>query len=322
MNRIRTSMTIILNSLGVMSRHPKLMVYPLFNILGVIFIAIFFAMPVFFETSIFNAGEEWAAFQEVLQTRGQETRAAREAGNEGIVDHAPVTIGRVTFGGDGFMNLPIVPLAFLYLLSVYVMVFINVAFYSEIMKAFSGEQVRILRGIAFAATRWRAILVWSLMAGIVGLLIRKLEENIGFIGRWVVGLIGFTWSVASVFVIPVIIREQQQTNPVDYLKTSADIIKRSWGEGLAGMIGISGAIILFMIIATVFSIMLMVAMPMAVLFFAIGLFILILVLSLLSSLVKDIFLCGLYVYATEGVVPGDYDQSLMENAWRVKKKKK
>lgn len=322
MNRIRTSMTIILNSLGVMSRHPKLMVYPLFNILGVIFIAIFFAMPVFFETSIFNAGEEWAAFQEVMQTRGQETRAAREAGNEGIVDHAPVTIGRVTFGGDGFMNLPIVPLAFLYLLSVYVMVFINVAFYSEIMKAFSGEQVRILRGITFAATRWRAILVWSLMAGIVGLLIRKLEENIGFIGRWVVGLIGFTWSVASVFVIPVIIREQQQTNPVDYLKTSADIIKRSWGEGLAGMIGISGAIILFMIIATVFSIMLMVAMPMAVLFFAIGLFILILVLSLLSSLVKDIFLCGLYVYATEGVVPGDYDQSLMENAWRVKKKKK
>lgn len=322
MNRIRTSMTIILNSLGVMSRHPKLMVYPLFNILGVIFIAIFFAMPVFFETSIFNAGEEWAAFQEVLQTRGQETRAAREAGNEGIVDHAPVTIGRVTFGGDGFMNLPIVPLAFLYLLSVYVMVFINVAFYSEIMKAFSGEQVRILRGIAFAATRWRAILVWSLMAGIVGLLIRKLEENIGFIGRWVVGLIGFTWSVASVFVIPVIIREQQQTNPVYYLKTSAEIIKRSWGEGLAGMIGISGAIILFMIIATVFSIMLMVAMPMAVLFFAIGLFILILVLSLLSSLVKDIFLCGLYVYATEGVVPGDYDQSLMENAWRVKKKKK
>lgn len=322
MNRIRTSMTIILNSLGVMSRHPKLMVYPLFNILGVIFIAIFFAMPVFFETSIFNAGEEWAAFQEVMQTRGQETRAAREAGNEGIVDHAPVTIGRVTFGGDGFMNLPIVPLAILYLLSVYVMVFINVAFYSEIMKAFSGEQVRILRGIAFAATRWRAILVWSLMAGIVGLLIRKLEENIGFIGRWVVGLIGFTWSVASVFVIPVIIREQQQTNPVDYLKTSAEIIKRSWGEGLAGMIGISGAIILLMIIATVFSIMLMVAMPMAVLFFSIGLFILILVLSLLSSLVKDIFLCGLYVYATEGVVPGDYDQSLMENAWRVKKKKK
>lgn len=322
MNRIRTSMTIILNSLGVMSRHPKLMVYPLFNILGVIFIAIFFAMPVFFETSIFNAGEEWAAFQEVMQTRGQETRAAREAGNDGFVDHAPVTIGRVTFGGDGFMNLPIVPLAILYLLSVYVMVFINVAFYSEIMKAFSGEQVRILRGITFAATRWRAILVWSLMAGIVGLLIRKLEENIGFIGRWVVGLIGFTWSVASVFVIPVIIREQQQTNPVDYLKTSADIIKRSWGEGLAGMIGISGAIILFMIIATVFSIMLMVAMPMAVLFFAIGLFILILVLSLLSSLVKDIFLCGLYVYATEGVVPGDYDQSLMENAWRVKKKKK
>ena len=321
MNRIRTSMTIISNSLAIMTRHPRLLVFPVVNILGVIFIAIFFAMPVFFETSIFSAGDEWAAFQEMMQTRGEETRAAREAGSNGFVDHTPVTIGRVTFGGDGFMNAPIVPLALLYLLSVYVMVYLNVAFYSEIMKAFSGQQVRLTRGLAFAASRWRAILVWSLLAGVIGLIIRKIEENVGFVGRWITGLIGFTWSVASVFAIPVIVRESQQNNPVNYLKTSAGIIKRTWGEGLAGMIGISGAIILFMIIATAFSIMLMVAMPMAVLFFAIGLFVLILVLSLLSSLVKDIFLCGLYVYATEGVVPGDYDQDIMENAWRVKKKK-
>ena len=321
MKRNKNSMTIIGNSLTVMKGHPRLLVFPFFNLIGVIFIAAFFAFPVMFETSIFNAGDEWTLFQEMFEAHDQATREARQSGVTGEIEHEPFTIGRVTFNEKGFVSMPLTPLAILYLMSMYLMVFLNVAFYSEIMKAFSGEKVSLLRGLSFAVFKWRAILVWSLLAGIIGLLIRKLEENIGFIGRWITGLIGFTWSVASVFAIPVIIRETQQTNPMQYLKTSASIIKRTWGEGLAGMIGISGAIILMMIGFTLFFAMLIYSMPMAAIFFAICLFVAILILGLLSSMVKDIFLCGLYVYATEGVVPGEYDAALMEDAWRVKKKK-
>lgn len=324
MNRIRTSFAIIAQSLALISRHPKLVLFPVVNLAGLVFLFAFFCLPVFFETTVFTMEDEWAAFREMMQERGEENRVVREAGDSVFDDRAqsaPVTIGRVTFTGSGGVVFPLLPLAFYYLLFMVVMTWVNVAYYYEILQAYSGNPIVLARGFAFASRKWRAILAWSLLAGFVGLLIRKIEENVGFVGRWITGLVGFTWSVASVFAIPVIIREEQQSNPVAYLKTSAGIIKRTWGEGLAGIVSISVVIVLAIIAYTVLSFMVMFVLPeTAILYVIIGIFVVIFILGYLSMMMKDLFLCGLYVYATEGVVPGPYDPELMEHAWRVKKK--
>jgi hypothetical protein len=58
------------------------------------------------------------------------------------------------------------------------------------------------------------------------------------------------------------------------------------------------------------------------LFLAFLIFPVILVLMYLASVARNIFLCGLYVYASEGVVPGTFDAEIFDNAWKIKKVKK
>jgi len=110
----------------------------------------------------------------------------------------------------------------------FIATFFNVAFYHEILAALSGQAVSIGRGLKFASTRLRSILIWTLFAGLVGLLIKTIEERLALVGRIIGRFIGVAWSIAAVFVIPVIVREDQTANPVALLKRSAGILRRTW----------------------------------------------------------------------------------------------
>jgi len=35
-------------------------------------------------------------------------------------------------------------------------------------------------------------------------------------------------------------------------------------------------------------------------------------------MVNPVYRCALYIYATEGVVPGKFDKELLDSAWKVK----
>jgi hypothetical protein len=299
-----------------MQQHPKLLMFPMINLLSLLVIGIFFFMPLLVDINVFSLDEDIPAFQERMeQSRAErlaEAEARRATGIAGL---------RQAIEEDEPMSFPFLPMAVVYLITMFLTTFFNVAFYNEILQAFNGNTVSISRGLSFAMTRLRAIVLWSLLAGIVGIIIRKIEENVGFVGRWITGLIGFTWSVASVFAIPVIVREPQQINPITTLKDSAALIKRTWGEGLAGMVGMSAIIILFIIALVALSVVVMIAIPLSILYLSIFIFLTIFILGYLSMMMRDIFLCGLYVYATEGVVPGEFDEAMMEQAWRVKKRK-
>ena len=83
--------------------------------------------------------------------------------------------------------------------------------------------------------------MWTLFAGLVGLLIKALEQRLELVGRIIARLLGLAWSVAAVFVIPVIVREEQGANPVAMLRKSAGILKRTWGEALIGYAGLTFA---------------------------------------------------------------------------------
>jgi hypothetical protein len=41
--------------------------------------------------------------------------------------------------------------------------------------------------------------------------------------------------------------------------------------------------------------------------------------SYLASVVSRVYLCALYVYATDGVVPNRFDGHMMHSGWKVKK---
>ncbi len=214
-------------------------------------------------------------------------------------------------------------LAVVYLVSMFLATFFNAAFYHEILKALAGDAVSVGTGLRFAWSRARSILMWSLLAGTVGLIIKGLEERFGWIGQWVLRLIGVVWSVASIFAIPVIIREGT-TNPFDLLRQSAVTLRKAWGESLIGYVGVTvsswivllgslaflaGAIALAVLLRSPLLLFTAVATWLA------GMFLL----SYLVSVAGHVYRCALYVYASEGVVPAPYTPELMDAAWKVKK---
>jgi hypothetical protein len=169
-----------------------------------------------------------------------------------------------------------------------------------------------------------SIVAWSLLAGVVGWIIRTIEQRLPLAGRIVTGLIGMGWSIAAVFAIPVIIREQPTRNPIKILQLSAMTLKRTWGEGLIGYLGFSaGSVVIFVCsllplllasaIALVFKSVWLIGIAGAI--WVLGLFLM----AYISGVAGHVYRCALFKYATEGVVPEPYNQELLDMAWRVKK---
>ncbi len=211
-----------------------------------------------------------------------------------------------------------------YLASMVLATFFNVAFYHEILSALNGNSVSIARGLRMALAKIRQILMWSVFAGVVGFTIKTLERRFGLMGKITMRLIGMAWSVAAIFAIPVIIREDKSLNPLHYLKTSAIMLKRTWGESIIGYLGMGLACSLCVMFALgVLSIPLTLGLFLkniwlivaGVVIAAIGLF----VTAYLLQIISHIYRCALFVYASEGVVPEPFDQDMMELAWKVKK---
>jgi hypothetical protein len=61
-------------------------------------------------------------------------------------------------------------------------------------------------------------------------------ERVGFIGKIVVGTIGFVWVVATALVVPVL--AAGDIGPIEAIQRSVELFKKSWGEDLIGTAGI------------------------------------------------------------------------------------
>jgi len=311
LERSKTSFRLLVCSLRVMRREKKLLLFPVVNLGFAFFLVLFFLAPVvFFPTGhALSEAEHWAIVRD---------RFIADLGGNG--DRPQLTTLGYSY------------LAGCYMVVMFAATFINVAFYHEIIQALAGARVSLRRGFAMSCRRIRAILLWSLFAGTIGLLIRALAERMGWVGRWVMRTIGLVWSVASVFAIPVLVRSEEQ-NPVQVLQNSARTLKQTWGEALAGYLGLRGAglaavlgIGAVMVISWISLIVLgaLLDQPAFLLLFPlillIGLGSLVLY-GFLASLAENVFRCALYVYATEGVPPEGFAVEEMDGAWKIKQAK-
>jgi len=192
------------------------------------------------------------------------------------------------------------------------------------MAALNGREVSLRRGLSLARSRLPTILAWTLLAGVVGWIIRTVEQRLPFAARMATGFIGMAWGVAAVFAIPVIIQEQHVRNPIRILRQSALALKRTWGESLNGCAGyVVGSLALGLWLMLPVGMAFSTGLPvgngwlliMAGVIWLLGL----VVLGCVSGVVSHVYRCALYIYASEGVVPGPFNQELMDSAWTVKK---
>jgi hypothetical protein len=278
--KLRASLTILGHSFDVMRRHPRLLFFPLAILLAMLLAFVPLLRPLF---------------------------AVAASGGE--IDGGPWS--------GGWPLLWLLPFS---LWMMFITTFVQVALYSQIIEAMNGGQVSLARGFAVARGKLRAIIAWSLLAGTVGALISAIQERIGSTaGRWITALAGMSWYAACIFVVPIIINEPQTRSPIDYLKTSTALVKRVWGEGV---IGFGGFFAIYIILGAACG----AVISLSLLFVDPGMLIQVYILTSLGMLgmfmflylATQIFECGLYVYATEGVAPGTFDEELFERTWTVK----
>jgi hypothetical protein len=117
-----------------------------------------------------------------------------------------------------------------YLVNYFVVVFFNTALLHCTRLYFQGEEVTIEKGLKFSISRIGTLFAWSMFAATVGTILKLIEENAGALGKFIIGLIGVVWSIATFFVVPVLAYEK--AGPVTAFKRSAQLMKEKWGESL------------------------------------------------------------------------------------------
>jgi len=303
MSKFQRSWLLMKSSLSVVGRNKLLLVFPIVIFMCTVVIILFFlAPPVLRPTGYgYASAEHWQAISHSL------FRQSTEQG------------GQVIFSPGAMAYL-----AFLYFLAMFIATFCNVAFYHEILAALSGQPVSIGRGLKFAGTKIRPILMWTLFAGLVGLIIKAIEQRLSWVGQIIGKLIGVAWSVAAVFAIPVIVRDEQSLNPIAVLRKSAGALKRTWGEALIGYVGLSFANLLVFVgsllwLAGATAVSIWLHNYWMIAFAAVGWLFALFAWGYVTSVASQVYRGALYLYAAEGIIPAPYNQEMLNQAWKFKK---
>jgi hypothetical protein len=124
-----------------------------------------------------------------------------------------------------------------YLASYFTVVFFNVALLCCTQRVLDGERARLRDGIVGALGRLPAILGWSLLSAVLGVALRWLERVHPKAGALVALFVGLGWTAVSFFVVPVLVVER--LGPLAAVRRSGEILRRSWGEALAGNVSVA-----------------------------------------------------------------------------------
>lgn len=212
-----------------------------------------------------------------------------------------------------------------YVVTYSVAFFFNTALVSAALEHLEGGHPTVRGSLAKAWSKWPQIFGFALISATVGILLRALEERLGLIGRWIVGLIGMAWSVVTFLVVPTL--AATDTGPVEAVKQSAQMLKKTWGENLIGnaglgvfslLVGLAWFVLLaglvVLVVVTQSVVLLLAAIAIAVLSM--------LFMMLVQTALRGVYSAALYRFATDGEVGGRFDTALLEQAFRTKRRRR
>lgn len=215
---------------------------------------------------------------------------------------------------------------FIYYLVVYTIgIFSSTAIVGAAMMRLKGQDPTAKDGFNIAMSHLSDIVGYAAISAIVGMILRAIEERSGLIGDIVVGIIGAVWSIATFLVVPVMIVEG--LGPIEAIKRSASLLKKTWGEQIVGNIGMSIVFgLLFMLILIPGIVLFLVALSIHI---ALGILvgavlaIAIAALIAISTALSGIFTAAVYLYATETVPANAYfSQDLLQSSFVPKRGKR
>ncbi len=195
-------------------------------------------------------------------------------------------------------------------------VFFNGALVAGAHERLSGGDPTVRSALGRALSRLSGLLPWAIITGTVGLILQAARERAGWLGRFVVNMVGMAWQTATFLVVPAIVIDDH--GAVSGLKASAALLKRTWGEniaarvgfGLLGIVAIIPAVIVLFATGALGGAALVVGILLAVPYLA-------LVVVVLTAL-NAVFQTALYLYATTGSVPAGFDDSNLQASFSTR----
>jgi hypothetical protein len=273
----------------------QLLLFPLMSGIGVIFATILFAIPFF---------------------------------ASGIVQAVTSKNGQITFAQS---VLNIVLLFLFYFVTYTIIIYSNSALVGAVMMRLKGQEPTVSDGFKIANERLGKILGYAAIAATVGVILNSIRSSaresknpVGqILGSILASIVQVAWNIVTFLVVPVLVVEN--VGPIEAIKRSGALLKKTWGEQLVGSFGVGmvfglitflAIIPLFLILvfaistASVFLIVLAVILFVAVIGF----------LNLLSGALGSIYRVALYQYATTGSTQL-FNPDLMQNAFTTKNKR-
>jgi hypothetical protein len=178
-----------------------------------------------------------------------------------------------------------------------------------------GEQPTIADGLGAAMSRLPLILAWAVVSATVGVILRVIEDRSKLVGQIIAGLLGVAWTMLTFLVVPVIVVERK--GPVEAFKTSASLLKRTWGEQIIGNFSF-GVTFLVLSIPGIIAIVAGIALAASILPLGIAVIVLgvlyIAVLGLVQAALEQIFRASLYLHTTGGPAPDAFPADLLSGA--------
>ena len=209
-----------------------------------------------------------------------------------------------------------------YVVQYTIIFFANTALVGAAMIRLKGGDPTVRDGIDIAMKNFSSILGYALIAATVGVILRSISERSNNLGRFVTSLLGTAWNIATYLVAPVLAVEG--IGPLEAIKRSTALLKQTWGEQIAGNLGM-GAITALLIIgiiltggAAVYGVVALDLGVIPIVLVAGVVLLLVVLVGLVSSTLNSIYTAAIYQYATTGQAGEFFESQLVENAFRRK----
>src|SRR5258708_4179419 len=224
----------------------------------------------------------------------------------------------ISGGSDERISVGLYAVAFLFYFSQYfVIFFFNAALVGAAMIRLDGGDPTFSDGMRIATSKIGAIAGYALVAATVGMILRAIQERVGFIGR----LLGAGWTVATYMVVPVLVA--RDVGPIEAVKESTALLKKTWGENVIGQVGLAAAFgfiffgvmlggMALVVAAFASQSLFLIVTAFVVVILAIG------ITGLLQSALTGIYAAALYRYATTGKSTQGFDSGAMKLAFAPK----
>ncbi|MGN6151681.1 MAG: DUF6159 family protein [Lysobacteraceae bacterium] len=203
-----------------------------------------------------------------------------------------------------------------------VIVFFNSALVGAATIRLEGGDPTFSDGLRIARGKLPAILGYAAIAATVGVVLKAMKDrDNNLVVRLVAGGLGVAWTLATFLVVPVLVN--RDVGPVDALKESVALLKKTWGENAIGNVGIGAVFGLVttgvVLVGLVAAFLAWQAAPAAGITVAVIAVVALLVLGTVQSALGGIYSAALYRYAVSREAPAAFRGLALESAFAPKR---